>query len=427
MIGVAAGLLLLLVGLGIPVAAALFYLGLILGDLYAFLPPLPALGDIAWSTSTEFLLISVPLFILMGEVLLRAGLAEDMYRALAPMLARIPGGLMHTNIASSALFAATSGSSVATAATVGTVAMPNMDRYGYGRGLFLGSIAAGGTLGILIPPSINMILYGVLAEVSVGELYLAALIPGVLLALLFSGTVLVACLTSPALGGRRAEFGAAPGVLRALLPIVLLFLLVVGSIYAGLATPTEAAALGLLGALALAAARRALTLRTLFGAFEGTMKTTAMVMLIVLAAYFLNFVMVNIGLTRAVVGFVQELGWPPLGVLLSIVALYLVLGCFMDTLSLMIATTPIVVPIVVALGYDPVWFGVLFMILIEAALITPPVGMNLFVVQAVRGGGEFREVALGALPFLVAMLAMIALLIAAPQLALLLPVLARAG
>jgi tripartite ATP-independent transporter DctM subunit len=427
MIGVSTALLLTLVGLGIPVAAALFFLGLILGDLYAFLPPLPALGDIAWSTSTEFLLISVPLFILMGEVLLRAGLANDMYRALAPLLARVPGGLMHTNIASCALFAATSGSSVATAATVGTVALPNMDRYGYGRGLFLGSIAAGGTLGILIPPSINMILYGVLAEVSVGDLYLAALIPGVLLALLFSGTVMVACLVRPALGGQRAEFGAGPRLLRALLPVVALFLLVVGSIYAGLATPTEAAALGLLGALALAAVRRALSPRMLLGAFEGAMKTTAMVMLIVLAAYFLNFVMVNIGLTRAVVGFVQDLGWPPLGVLLAIVLLYLALGCFMDTLSLMIATTPIVVPIVVALGYDPVWFGVLFMILIEAALITPPVGMNLFVVQAVRGGGEFREVALGALPFLLAMLAMIALLILVPQLALFLPALARAG
>jgi len=426
-IGVATALLLLLVGLGIPVAAALFFLGVILGDLYAFLPPLPALGDIAWSTSTEFLLISVPLFILMGEVLLRAGLADDMYRALAPLLARIPGGLMHTNIASCALFAATSGSSVATAATVGTVAMPNMERYGYGRGLFLGSIAAGGTLGILIPPSINMILYGVLTEVSVGDLYLAGLMPGILLALLFSGTVAVACLLRPSLGGRRAEFDATPALLCALLPIAALFLLVVGSIYAGLATPTEAAALGLLGALALAGTRRALTLRTLLDAFEGTMRTTAMVMLIVLAAYFLNFVMVNIGLTRAVVGVVQDLGWPPLGVLLAIVSLYLLLGCFMDTLSLMIATTPIVVPIVVALGYDPVWFGVLFMILIEAALITPPVGMNLFVVQAVRGGGEFREVALGALPFLLAMLAMIALLIAVPQLAMFLPALARAG
>ena len=425
MIGVSATLLLVLVGLGIPVAAALFFLGLILGDLYAFLPPLPALGDISWSTSTEFLLISVPLFILMGEVLLRAGIAGDMYRALAPLLGRVPGGLMHTNIASCALFAATSGSSVATAATVGTVAMPNMARYGYGRGLFLGSIAAGGTLGILIPPSINMILYGVLAEVSVSDLYLAALIPGVMLALLFSGTVIVACLLRPSLGGRRAAFDEAPALVVALLPIVALFLLVVGSIYAGLATPTEAAALGLLGALALAAARGRLSLASLLHAFENAMKTTAMVMLIVLAAYFLNFVMVNIGLTHAVVGVVRDLGWPPLAVLLAIVGLYLLLGCFMDTLSLMIATTPIVVPIVVALGYDPIWFGVLFMILIEAALITPPVGMNLFVVQAVRGGGEFRDVALGALPFLLAMLAMIALLIAAPEIATFLPALTR--
>lgn len=427
MIPVSTALLLLLIGLGIPVAAALFFLGVILGDLYAFLPPLPALGDISWSTSTEFLLISVPLFILMGEVLLRAGIAGDMYRALAPLLARVPGGLMHTNIASCALFAATSGSSVATAATVGTVAMPNMDRYGYGRGLFLGSIAAGGTLGILIPPSINMILYGVLADVSVGDLYLAGLVPGILLALLFSGTVVVACLLRPSLGGRGVPAEAAAPLARALAPIVALFLLVVGSIYAGFATPTEAAALGLLGALALAASRRSLTLRTLLASFEGTMKTTAMVMLIVLAAYFLNFVMVNIGLTNAVVGVVRDLGWPPHAVLLAIVALYLVLGCFMDTLSLMIATTPIVVPIVVALGYDPVWFGVLFMILIEAALITPPVGMNLFVVQAVRGGGDFREVAIGASPFLLAMLAMIGLLIAVPQLATFLPSLARGG
>jgi tripartite ATP-independent transporter DctM subunit len=424
-IPVATSLLILLLGLGIPVASALFFLGLILGDLYAFLPPLPALGDIAWSTSTEFLLISVPLFILMGEVLLRAGIAENMYRALAPLLARIPGGLMHTNIASCALFAATSGSSVATAATVGTVALPNMERYGYGRGLFLGSIAAGGTLGILIPPSINMILYGVLAEVSVGDLYLAALIPGILLAMLFSGTVVMACLLWPALGGRAVTREATPALLGALAPIVALFLLVVGSIYAGFATPTEAAALGLLGALALAAARRALTVRTLLAAFEGTMRTTAMVMLIVLAAYFLNFVMVNIGLTDAVVGVVRDLGWSPLAVLLAIIALYLLLGCFMDTLSLMIATTPVVVPVVVALGYDPVWFGVLFMILIEAALITPPVGMNLFVVQAVRGGGEFREVAVGALPFLLAMLGMIGLLIAVPRLAMFLPALAR--
>ncbi len=302
MIAVATALLLLLVGLGMPVAAALFLLALLLGDLYAFLPPLPALGDIAWSTSTEFLLVSVPLFILMGEVLLRSGLAEEMYRALAPLLARVPGGLMHTNIASCALFAATSGSSVATAATIGTVAMPNMERYGYGRGLFLGSIAAGGTLGILIPPSINMILYGVLAEVSVSALYLAALLPGVLLALLFSATVLVACVWRPALGGTPLPVGRPRGLARALLPVLLLFLLVVGSIYAGLATPTEAAALGLLGALALAAICGVLSLRLLQAVLrrhdahhrDGDADRAG--------GYFLNFVMVNIGLTQAVGG-----------------------------------------------------------------------------------------------------------------------------
>jgi C4-dicarboxylate transporter, DctM subunit len=419
--GVATGLLVLLVGLGIPVAAALFYLAVILGELYAFLPPLPSLGDIAWGTATEFLLVSIPMFILMGEILLRAGMAADMYRALAPALARVPGGLMHTNIASCALFAATSGSSVATAATIGTIAMPNMDRYGYSRPLFLGSLAAGGTLGILIPPSINMIIYGVLAEVSVGDLYMAGLIPGILMALLFMVVVWLICLARPEAGGRAVAIEAGAAGARGLLMVALLFFLVVGSIYAGLATPTEAAALGVLGALGLAAWRRALTLAALREAFEGTVRTTCMVMLIVLAAYFLNFVLTNIGLTRQVVAWVDGLDVPPWVVLVSVVALYLLLGCFMDTLSLMIATTPIIVPIMVAVGYDPLWFGIVFIILIEAALITPPVGMNLFVVQAVRGGGPFRDVIVGSLPFLGVMILMIAILAFLPGLALWLP------
>lgn len=428
MIGYATIVLVALIGLGIPVAAALGYLAVILGNAYAFLPPLPALGDIAWGTSTEFLLVSIPLFILMGEILLRAGVAEDMYRALEPRLSRLPGGLMHTNVASCALFAATSGSSVATAATIGTIAMPNMDRYAYNRPLFLGSIAAGGTLGILIPPSINMIIYGVLADVSIGDLYLAGILPGILMALLFSVAIWLLCVWRPELSGARAAtVTAARASLMGLLPIALLFFLVVGSIYAGIATATEAAALGVLAALAIALMRRRLSLQGLLAAFEGTVKTTAMVMFIVVAAYFLNFVMVNIGLTRLVVSFVDGLAWPPIVVMLAIIALYLVLGCFMDTLSLMIATTPLIVPIVTAIGYDPLWFGIVFIILIEAALITPPVGMNLFVVQAVRGGGAFRDVVVGVLPFLVVMLLMIALLIAMPQLATFLPKLFKGG
>jgi tripartite ATP-independent transporter DctM subunit len=270
-----------------------------------------------------------------------------------------------------------------------------------------------------------MILYGVLAEVSITQLYLAGLIPGVLLAVLFSVAIAVACMVRPSLDGGRtgADWAARWRGLRALAPPLGLFLVVVGSIYAGFATPTEAAALGVVASLGLAAARRGLSSASLWAALEGTMRTTAMVMLIVLAAFFLNFVMVSIGLTNAITGAVQGLDLSPTSVILLIVVVYLVLGCFMETLSLMIATTPVVAPIVAGLGYDLVWFGVLFMILIEAALITPPIGVNLFVVQGVRGEarGPIREVMLGALPFLAMMIAMILLLIAVPGLALLLP------
>ncbi len=422
MIAVGAATLVGLLGMGLPVAVALGLLAVILGEAYGFLSPLPAMGDILWGASTDFLLTSVPMFILMGEVLLRSGVAGSMYEGIDPYVSRIPGRLMHTNVASCALFAATSGSSVATAATISTLAVPNMRRYGYDQPLFLGSLAAGGTLGILIPPSINMILYGVLADVGVGELYLAGMIPGLMMAALFSGVILLRCLIDPSLvgqGGPRSAISLAG--LKGLLPIFGLFFLVVGSIYAGLATPTEAAALGLIGSMALAFLRRRLDGAVLREAFEGTARTTAMVMLIVLAAYFLNFVMVNIGLTKAVTGLVADLNAPPLAVLLAVVALYFVLGCFMDTLSMMIATTPLVVPIMVQAGFDPLWFGIVFVILIEAALITPPVGMNLFVVQSVRGGGAFRDVAVGSLPFLAMMIVMIALLTLWPGLALWLP------
>ncbi|PPD15675.1 MAG: hypothetical protein CTY25_05040 [Methylobacterium sp.] len=422
MTAVATSLLVVLLAVGLPVGVALGILAVILGNLYAFISPLPALGDVMWGASTDFLLTAVPMFILMGEILLRSGAASRMYEAVDPWVSRIPGGLMHTNIASCALFAATSGSSVATAATISTLAVPSMRRYGYNPPLFLGSLAAGGTLGILIPPSINMIIYGVLADVSVSDLYLAGVIPGLAMAGLFSLVVLALCLARPGLAGERRD--RQPASLRGLsglLPILFLFALVVGSIYAGLATPTEAAALGLIGALVIAMGRRQLSWALLRGAFEGTARTTAMVMFIVLAAYFLNFVMVNIGLTTAVTALVADLQVPPLVVLLAIVVLYLVLGCFMDTLSMMIATTPIVVPIVVQAGFDPLWFGIVFVILIEAALITPPVGMNLFIVQSVRGEGVFRDVVIGSLPFLAMMLVMIGLLVIWPGLALWLP------
>lgn len=420
-------LLLLIVGLGLslPVAAVLGLAGYILSENFAFIPMTAASGQLAWTHSTDFILIAAPMFIMMGELMHRSGVSERLFAALTPWFAKVPGQLIHTNIASSAVFAATSGSSLATAATIGTVAVPNMDRGGYNRPLFLGSIAAGGTLGILIPPSINMIVYSVLSETSVRDLYAAGFIPGFMLALLFSGIVVVAVLVRPGLVRGEPVAGslwpARIAGLPHLLPPLGLFLVVVGSIYVGLATPTEAAALGLIATLGLTAANKKLSLPVLLSAFEGTVRTTCMILLIVLSAFFLNLVMVSIGLVEAITDGILSLGWSPLAMLLAIIVFYLVLGCFMETISMMIATTPIIVPVVVALGYDPVWWGIIFVILIEAALITPPVGLNLYIVQAVRKSGSIGDLFVGSGPFLIAMLMMVALLILFPGLALWLP------
>lgn len=428
MIGVAAGFLLGLIAIGLPVAVALVIVALLLDQLYSFFPLFPATGQMLWGAFSSFSLIAVPLFIMTGEILLRSGIAQAMFSGIDLWVRRFPGGLLHTNIASSALFAATSGSSVATAATISTVAIPQMNPGGYKAPLFLGSIAAGGTLGILIPPSINLIIYGVLSETSISRLYLAALIPGLLMALLFMGMVAILFIVTPRFGGEKRPAAGWNEKLRKLsgtVPPLLLFVLMVGSIYAGIATPTEAAALGVMGTMVLATARGTMSWDLMLTVFERTMRTTCMVMLIVAAAVLLNFVLVSIGLTSQITTYVTSLDVSPLTILLLIIVVYLILGCFMETLSLMIATTPIVVPIIVALGYDPLWFGVLFMILVEAALITPPIGVNLFVVQSVRGSGPFRDVALGALPFLLIMLVMIGLLIIFPQLAMWLPTAVR--
>ena len=430
MISTAFTLLVVLVGISLPVAVALGLMAYVLSERYAFFPMTGAIGELAWNSSNDFILIAAPMFIMMGELMHRSGMSERLFAALTPWFARIPGRLIHTNVAASAIFAATSGSSVATAATIGTVAIPNMDKGGYNRPLFLGSIAAGGTLGILIPPSINMIIYAVLTDTSVADLYAAGFIPGFMLAGLFSLMVLALCLFRPQWAGPRQDtsnlWQERISGLKNLLPPLGLFLVVVGSIYAGIATPTEAAALGLMATLGLVAANGQLTVPVLLRAFEGTVRTTCMVMLIVIAAFFLNFVMVSIGLVKAITDTVLALGLSPLGMLIAIVVFYLILGCFMETLSMMIATTPVVVPVIVALGYSPVWWGIVFVILMEAALITPPVGLNLYVVQAVRRNGAFYDLCIGALPFVAMMIAMIGILIAFPQLALWLPALLKA-
>ena len=423
MIGVTLIILISLLALSIPVAAALGMLGIILDNIYSFLPLRLALGEVAWATSNNFILVAIPLFILLGEILLRSGIAERMYSAATHWLSWLPGGLMHSNIGACTMFAAISGSSVATAATIGTVAVTQIEKRGYNERFFLGTIAAGGTLGILIPPSINLIVYGVLTETSIPQLYLAGFIPGLVLAGLFMLTVIIGCMLRPAWGGKKVEsnWEARIKSLPDLVPPVIIFLIVIGTIYTGIATPTESAALGVIAALVLVAWRRRLNWVMLKATVEGTMRSTAMIMAILLAAYFLNFIFTAIGVTAKVNAMVTNLGWSPMQTMIAIIAFYVVLGFFMETLSMMVATVPIITPVVVHLGFDPVWFGVLIMLLVETAMITPPVGINLFVVQGVRGRGPVHDVMIGAAPFALTLIVMIALLTAFPQIALWLP------
>jgi tripartite ATP-independent transporter DctM subunit len=412
-----------LLALSIPVAAALGTLGLLLDQAYSFLPLHLALGEMAWKTSNDYVLMAIPLFILLGEILLRSGIAERMYSAATHWLSWLPGGLMHSNIGACTMFAAISGSSVATAATIGTVAVGQIEKHGYNERFFLGTIAAGGTLGILIPPSINMIVYGVLTETSIPQLYLAGFLPGFILAGLFMLTVVIGCMMRPAWGGRKVETNWAARIqsLPDLIPPIIIFAIVIGTIYAGIATPTESAALGVIAAFILVVWRRRLSWTMLKATVEGTMRSTAMIMAILLAAYFLNFIFTSTGLTKQVNAFVIHLGWSPMETIIAIILFYIVLGFFMETLSMMVATVPIITPVVVNLGFDPVWFGVMIMLLVEMAMITPPVGINLFVVQGVRGRGPVHDVMIGSAPFAVTMLVMIALLTAFPEIALWLP------
>jgi tripartite ATP-independent transporter DctM subunit len=423
MIGAVAAGLLGLLALSIPVGIVLFLLGFGVDAFFSSFPLSRGLGNMVWSSSNHATLIAIPFFVLLGEVLVRSGIAARTYAALDRWVSWLPGGLVHANVATATMFSATSGSSVATAATVATVAMPQAEKLGYDPKLFSGAIAAGGTLGIMIPPSINLIVYGFLTQTSIPQLFLAGLVPGLALALAFMAAVALICTFRPDLGGIRRTFPVAL-MLRALLdlgPILVLFALIVGSIYQGWATPTEAAAVGVAGAFAIAAATRGLSWEMLRLSLLGTVKITAMIMLIVIGASFLNFTLASAGLGREITAFMDALGFGPLGTILVIVVLYIVLGFFIETLSLMVVTIPIIVPIVLAQGYDPIWFGILMIVLIEMALITPPVGLNLYVVQGARRSGSLNEVMLGAIPFAAIMLLMAFALIAFPQIALWLP------
>ena len=423
MIGAVALGLFALLALTVPVGIVLFLLGFGVDLLYSPFPLIRGLGQVVWSSSNSATLIAIPFFVLLGEILVGGGVAARTYGALDKWLGWLPGGLVHANIGTATMFSATSGSSVATAATVATVAMPQAERLGYDPRLFSGAIAAGGTLGILIPPSINLIVYGFLTETSIPRLFLAGLLPGLLMALAFVLVTALICTVRPALGGQRRRFGWDERLhsLVHLVPILLLFAVVVGSIYAGWATPTESAAIGVVMALAIALPGGDVNAAMMNRALLGTVRITAMIMLVIIGAYFLNFTLASAGLGRALTELIASFELTPLGTIGLLVALYIVLGFFIETLSLMVATIPITVPIVVGLGFDPVWFGVLLIVLVEMALITPPVGLNLYVVQGARRSGHLGEVMIGAIPFVLVMLAMVGLLVAFPGIALYLP------
>ncbi|SEN78014.1 TRAP transporter large permease [Palleronia pelagia] len=412
-----------LLTLSIPVGIVLFILGIGIDQFFTPFPLLRGLGNLVWSSSNSATLIAIPFFVLLGEILVRSGIAERTYAALDKWISWLPGGLIHANIATATMFSATSGSSVATSATVATVAMPQAERLGYDPKLFSGAIAAGGTLGIMIPPSINLIVYGFLTQTSIPQLFLAGLVPGIALALAFILVTVLICMVRPDLGGETRSFplGKMIRALLDLVPILLLFAVIIGTIYKGWATPTEAASVGVAGAFAIALAMGGVNLRMMRDSLTGTVKITSMIMLVVIGASFLNFTLSSAGLGAQLRGFLEGLGLGPLGTILVVVLIYIVLGFFIETLSLMVVTIPIIVPLVVAQGFDPIWFGILMIVLIEMALITPPVGLNLYVVQGARRSGSMTDVMLGAVPFVVVMLLMSALLIAFPQIALWLP------
>ncbi|MGH7321596.1 MAG: TRAP transporter large permease [Candidatus Rokuibacteriota bacterium] len=428
-LGVATVVMLAAFLLGLHVASSLGLLGVSLMSVFGDRPLWDLLGLVAWNTNTSFILVAIPLFLLMGELLLRSGESDRLYRTLAHWLSFIPGGLLHTNIAACATFSAVSGSSVATAATIGSVALPAFRARGYDERLVLGSLAAGGALGNLIPPGIAFIVYGVLMEVSIGRLYIAGIVPGILVSLLFMTLILVIALIWPHLAPRESAATWRVMLLGLLhmLPTAVLIFLVLGTLYLGVATPTESAAFGVTGAFALALLARRVSLPMLKVVFLSSARSTAMVMLILTGAFILNATFAILGIPSAISQAVAAMQLTPTTTLVMLVVLYLVLGTFMDGFSMMVTTIPVILPVLKAQNIDLVWFGVIAVMLTEAALISPPEGLNLYVIQGFRQPSEtggkrtIMDVYVGVMPFFVIMMLGIALVVAFPQIAVWLP------
>lgn len=423
-IGIGFALMIGLMFLGLHVAVVMASVALLGAVLYLGTPAVYAFGTQLWAATEDYVLLSIPLYILLGEILVRGGATDRMYHALSDWLNRLPGGLLHTNIGASALFSAVSGSSVATAATISTVALPAFKTRRYDQRLVLGSIAAGASLGNLIPPGIAFIVYGAMTNTSAGRLYAAGVIPGIIMTLLFMGTILAIALWKPELAGTEREqvpMAQKLANLKHLLGPLAVFALVMGCIYTGWATVTESAALGVVAALVVAAMYGKLSVSMLHDSFLATMRLTAMSILIVAAAFYLNFVMGLLGVTGAMTSLVKGLDVSPVVLLWCLAAFYLTLGVFFETLPMLVGTVPIIFPITTAAGIDPVFFGVFIVLMCEISLISPPVGMTLYVIQGVRGEGTINEVFQGTIPFFLTMIVMVAILIHVPEIALWLP------
>lgn len=418
------GALLVFLATGTPVAVATGLLGVL--GVFAFLPPaaITQLATLAFSQSANFVLVIVPLYVLMGEALAATGIGSDLFVAARIWFRRIPGTLAVGTVFACALFAAVCGSSPVTAATIGSMAVPEMIRHGYHRRLALGVTAAGGTLGILIPPSIPMILYGIITETSIGALFITGIVPGLMIAAMLSATVMLIAWRHPEAAPKftgHVGRGDRMVALKGAGPVLLLAFWVLGSIYFGFATPTEAGAVGAAAALAIAAARRSLGLSVIGKVLAATARTTAMFILLIVSGMFASFVLARLGVPQGMATLLVGLDVAPWVIMVLINVTILILGMFMDPMSILVIMVPALYPSVIALGYDPVWFGVMLTINIEIAAITPPVGFNLFVLKSVMPDTEMSDIISGSLIFIVPLALGIVALIAFPDIVLGLP------
>ena len=376
--------LFVLLGSGVWIGLSLAGVAWIGMELFSSRPAGDAMAVTIWGTASSWTLTALPLFVWMGEILFRTRLSEDMFRGLAPWLERVPGRLLHTNIIGCTIFAAVSGSSAATCATIGKMTLPELKSRGYPDDITIGTLAGAGTLGLLIPPSIIMIVYGVMANVSIAQLFIAGVLPGLVLASLFSGYIVVWALVHPdrvPVSRERTTLGQKIYASRHLIPVVVLIALVLGSIYTGIATATEAAALGVVGALALSLVQGSMSWKVFVQSLMGATRLYCMIALILAGAAFLTLSMGYIGLPRRLAEFIASLGLTQVGLLFWLMVFYIILGCFLDGISMVVLTMGVILPTIVKAQIDLVWFGIFIVLVVEMAQVTPPVGFNLFVLQ----------------------------------------------